>query len=67
MIYVPNNWWLTSGNPGPPMPGATTYGGGGSIGGRSGNAGVIQYRSPLDAARASQGKVPMAEYPDGYL
>lgn len=53
------NWWVDS-QPGPGAPGGTTTGGGGS-------AGVVQYRSPLDAARASQGKVPSAEYPDGYL
>jgi len=60
------NWWVTQsgGNPGPAVPGGTTYGGGGRTGG---SAGVVQYRSPLDAARAAQGKLPYAEYPDGYL
>jgi hypothetical protein len=53
------NWWVNS-QPGPSFPGGTTTGGGGS-------AGNIQYRSPLDAARAAQGKTPSAEYPDGYL
>lgn len=63
---MPSNWWLDS-QPGPGMPGGATTGGGGSIGKYTGTAGAIQYRSPLDAARASQGKIPSAEYPDGYL
>lgn len=58
-----SNWWVNS-QPGPAMPGGTTYGGGGRT---SGTAGAIQYRSPLDAARAHEGKLPQAEYPDGYL
>jgi len=62
------NWWVeqSGGQPGPSLPGGTTYGGGGRTG-ASYNAGVVQYRSPLDAARAAQGQLPMAEYPDGYL
>lgn len=58
------NWWVSGGNPGPSVPGGTTYGGGGSIGG---TAGAVQYRSPLDAKRAAAGQLPQAEYPDGYL
>jgi hypothetical protein len=53
------SWWVNS-QPGPGAPGGTTTGGGG-------NAGAIQYRSPLDAARASQGQLGQAAYPDGYL
>lgn len=53
------NWWVNT-QPGPAFPGGTTVGGGG-------NAGVVQYRSPLDAARAAKGQLPQAEYPDGYL
>jgi hypothetical protein len=58
-----SSWWIDS-QPGPSVPGGTTYGGGGSLGG---TAGVIQYRSPLDARRAASGQLPQAEYPDGYL
>jgi hypothetical protein len=63
------NWWITQsgGEPGPVSPGGTTTGGGGRSGARAGSAGALQYRSPLDAARASQGRIPQAEYPDGYL
>lgn len=53
------NWYVP--NEGTNMPGSHTYGGGG------GNAGVVQYRSPLDQARAGDGQVPYAQYPDGYL
>jgi hypothetical protein len=53
------NWWVDT-QPGPAFPGGTTTGGGG-------NAGVVQYRSPLDAARAAQGQIGQAQYPDGYL
>jgi hypothetical protein len=56
---MPNNWYVNS-QPGPAFPGGTTVGGGGHTGG-------VQYRTPLDAARAAQGRVPSAEYPDGYL
>ena len=56
---MPNNWWVDT-QPGPTFPGGTTTGGGG-------NAAVIHYRSPLDAARAAKDKIPGAEYPDGYL
>lgn len=65
---MPNNWWVDS-QPGPSMPGGATTGGGGSLnaGRYTGTAGVVQYRTPLDAARVAQGRVPYAEYPDGYL
>lgn len=65
---MPSNWWVDS-QPGPSMPGGATTGGGGfSTSGRyNGTAGAIQYRTPLDAARAAQGQIPSAEYPDGYL
>jgi hypothetical protein len=42
---------------GPISPGGTITGGGGAV----------QYRDPLDQARAAGGKLPYAEYPDGYL
>lgn len=58
-----SQWWVDS-QPGPSVPGGTTYGGGGRT---SGTAGAIQYRSPLDARRAAAGQLPQAEYPDGYL
>lgn len=58
---VASNWWIDT-YPGPTFPGGTTVGGGGSY-----NAGVVQYRSPLDAVRAARGTLPHAEYPDGYL
>ena len=53
------NWWVNT-QPGPTFPGGTAWGGGGSIG-------SVQYRSPLDAARAAQGQIPQSMYPDGYL
>jgi len=56
---MPSNWWVDT-QPGPTFPGGATVGGGG-------NAAVINYRSPLDAARAAKNKIPGAEYPDGYL
>jgi len=56
---MPSNWWIDT-QPGPAFPGGATTGGGGS-------AGAIQYRTPLDQARAAQGRIPSAEYPDGYL
>lgn len=45
--------------PGPALPGGVSYSGGG------GDAGAVQYRTKLDAARA--GATPYAQYPDGYL
>jgi hypothetical protein len=59
---VASNWWVPT-QPGPAWPGGAEVGGGGSIH----NAGVVQYRSPLDAQRAARGSMPHAEYPDGYL
>ena len=58
-----SNWWVNS-QPGPAFPGGATSGGGGFT---QKTAGVVQYRSPLDAARAAKGSMPHAEYPDGYL
>ena len=64
-MAIASNWWVNT-QPGPAFPGGTTIGGGGSIS-SSNTAGVVQYRSPLDAARAARGQLPQAEYPDGYL
>lgn len=62
---IATNWWVPT-QPGPAFPGGATTGGGGSV--RSiQTAGTIQYRSPIDAARAARGQMPHAEYPDGYL
>lgn len=64
-MAIASNWWVNT-QPGPAFPGGTTVGGGGSIHSTN-TAGVVQYRSPLDAARAARGQLPQAEYPDGYL
>lgn len=56
-----SNWWVPA-QPANNMPGQATYGGGGTY-----DAGVIQYRSNLDAKRAAHGQLPHAQYPDGYL
>jgi hypothetical protein len=58
-----SNWWVpgaSGGNPGPTFPGGATTGGGGFT---QQTAGAVQYRSPLDAARAARGSMPHAEYP----
>lgn len=55
-----SNWYVP--NEGSNQPGSHTYGGGGSY-----NAGVVQYRSTLDAKRVAAGQLPYAQYPDGYL
>jgi len=55
------NWYVPV-SPYNGQPGSPTYGGGGSY-----NAGVIEYRSTLDAKRAAKGQLPYAQYPDGYL
>lgn len=55
-----SNWYVP--NEGTSVPGSHTYGGGGTY-----NAGVVQYRSTLDAKRAANGQLPYAQYPDGYL
>lgn len=60
---IASNWWVNT-QPGPAFPGGATYGGGGAS---LNTAGAVQYRSPLDAARAARGHLPHAEYPDGYL
>jgi hypothetical protein len=52
--------WYVPGQPYNGQPGQATYGGGG-------NAGVVQYRSSLDARRSAAGQLPYAQYPDGYL
>lgn len=54
-------WWVNEGYPGI-LPGSN-YGSGGNVAA----SGAVQMRSPIDAARAAQGKLPQAEYPDGYL
>ena len=56
-----SNWYVPS-QPYNGAPGQATYGGGGSY-----RAGVVQYRSNLDAARAGQAQIGYAQYPDGYL
>lgn len=54
-----SNWWVnTPDNPGI-LPGSN-YGNGGTTG-------AVQYRGPLDAARAAKGQLSQAEFPDGYL
>lgn len=55
-----SNWYVP--NEGTSAPGSHTYGGGGTY-----NAGVVQYRSTLDAKRVANGQLPYAQYPDGYL
>jgi hypothetical protein len=60
---IASNWWVPT-QPGPAFPGGATTGGGGFS---QQTAGVVQYRSPLDAQRAAKGSMPHAEYPDGYL
>lgn len=55
-----SNWYVP--NEGMSPPGTHTIGGGGTY-----NAGVIQYRSTLDAKRVAHGQLPYAQYPDGYL
>lgn len=56
-----SNWWVPS-QPFNGSPGQATVGGGGTY-----DAGVVQYRSTLDAKRAATGQLPYAQYPDGYL
>lgn len=56
-------WWVDEGGHPGILPGSN-YGGGA---GNTTAAGAIQWRSPLDAARAANGRIPQAEYPDGYL
>lgn len=48
------------------LPGNAAYGGGGNLGNLSNN-GAVQFRSPIDRDRAVGGRIPQAEYPDGYL
>lgn len=62
---MPNNWWVPS-QPLNNVPGSAIVGGGGSLISQN-TAGVVQYRSPLDAERAAAGQLPYADYPDGYL
>lgn len=56
-----SNWYVPS-QPYNGSPGQATYGGGGGY-----KTSAVQYRSSLDSARAAQGSVPQAQYPDGYL
>jgi len=61
---VANSDWFVPNQPSDAQPGSHTVGGGG-YGSR--NAGTVQYRSPLDARRASEGQLSYADFPDGYL
>jgi hypothetical protein len=58
-------WWVQDNGLGI-LPGNATVGGNGYAGNQTAS-GAVQFRSPLDQARAASGKVPYAEYPDGYL
>jgi len=62
---MPSNWWVPS-QPLNNVPGSAVYGGGGSIHSQN-TAGVVQFRSNIDAERSAAGQLPYAEYPDGYL
>lgn len=55
-------WWVNEGGFPGILPGSN-YGSGGN----AAASGAVQFRSPLDAARAAGGRLPQAEYPDGYL
>lgn len=63
-------WWVNEGGH-PGILAGSNFGSGGSPATNpSGNIsanGALQFRSPLDRARAAQGRVPYAEWPDGYL
>lgn len=50
--------WYVPGFPTFNQPGTHTVGGGGTY-----DAGVIQYRSNLDAKRVAHGQLPYAQYP----
>ena len=55
-------WWVNEGG----FPGTlagSNFGSGGNVTA----SGAVQFRSSLDAARAAHGRIPQAEYPDGYL
>jgi hypothetical protein len=56
------SWWVNEGGY-PGILSGSNYG----TGGNQTVAGAVQFRSPLDAARAAHGKLGQAEYPDGYL
>jgi hypothetical protein len=56
------SWWVNEGGY-PGILAGSNYG----TGGNQTAAGGVQFRGPLDAARAAHGKLPQAEYPDGYL
>lgn len=58
-----SQWWVNEGGH-PGILAGSNYGGGA---GNVAASGAVQFRSPLDAARAASGKLPQAEYPDGYL
>ena len=60
-----NHWWVQDYGLNI-LPGNATTGGGGNLGNVAA-AGAVQFRSPIDAARAASGRIPQAEYPDGYL
>lgn len=52
-----SNWFVPS-SPTYNTPGSHVAGGGGTF-----DAGVVQYRSTLDAKRAAHGALPYAQYP----
>jgi hypothetical protein len=56
------SWWVNEGGY-PGILAGSNYG----TGGNQTAAGAVQFRGPLDAARAAAGRIPQAEYPDGYL
>lgn len=58
-----SQWWVNEGSY-PGILAGSNFGSGGSM---PAATGALQFRSPLDAARAAHGKIPQAEYPDGYL
>jgi hypothetical protein len=56
-------WWTVNDDGLGILPGNATVGGGGNVAAQ----GAVQFRSPIDAARASSGQLGQAQYPDGYL
>jgi hypothetical protein len=58
-----SQWWVNEGG----HPGILSGSNYGSGGGNTAASGAVQFRSPIDQARAAGGKLPQAEYPDGYL
>ena len=63
------SWWVQE-NGYTGILAGSNYGSGGGYGTggtNSATSGAVQFRSPLDAARASHGQIPQAQFPDGYL